>query len=76
MKQSFGFGNGNLINVCPLDGHEVTWDYRTKMIDWMVEVCTTFKCTHRAYFLAVQIFDKVLLRMGMFGGDREIRKVL
>ena len=55
-----GFGNGNLINVCPLDGHKVTWDYRTKMIDWMVEVCTTFKCSHRAYFLAVQIFDKVL----------------
>lgn len=28
------------------------------MMDWMVEVCTSFKCNRRAYFLATQIFDK------------------
>lgn len=35
----------------------MTKEYRTKMIDWMVEVCTSFKCSKRTYFLAVQIFD-------------------
>jgi hypothetical protein len=32
-------------------------DYRTKMVDWMVEVCTSFKCSARTYFLAVKILD-------------------
>ena len=29
----------------PLEGHKVTKEYRTKMVDWMVEVTTSFKCT-------------------------------
>jgi len=37
--------------------HNVTKEYRTKMVDWMVEVTTSFKCTMRTYFLAVAIFD-------------------
>ena len=45
---------------CPLDQHNVTKDYRTKMVDWMVEVTTSFKCTTRTYFLAVAIFDAYL----------------
>ena len=32
-------------------------EYRTKMVDWMVEVTTSFKCTIRTYFLAVALFD-------------------
>jgi len=44
----------------PLKGHEVTKEYRTKMTDWMVEVCTSFKCTPRAYFLATMLFDKYM----------------
>lgn len=28
------------------------------MVDWMVEVTTSFKCTIRTYFLAVAIFDQ------------------
>lgn len=47
----------------PIGGHEVTKEYRTKMTDWMVEVCTSFKCTARTYFLAVEIFDKYLTRL-------------
>jgi len=35
----------------------VSKEYRTKMVDWMVEVTTSFKCTTRTYFLAVAIFD-------------------
>ena len=48
----------------PIEGHEVSKEYRTKMLDWMVEVCTTFKCSKRTYFVAVQIFDKYLTRCG------------
>ena len=44
----------------PIAGHEVSKEYRTKMADWMVEVCTSFKCSTRTYFLAVQFFDKYL----------------
>jgi Cyclin, N-terminal domain len=44
----------------PLERHHVTKDYRTKMVDWMVEVCTSFKCSVRTYFLAVRIFDDYL----------------
>ena len=47
----------------PLTGHEVTKDYRTKMMDWMVEVCTSFKCSKRTYFLATQLFDKYLIKI-------------
>lgn len=48
-------------------GHEVTKEYRTKMMDWMVEVCTSFKCSNRTYFLAAQIFDKYIIRVRQLG---------
>jgi hypothetical protein len=51
----------------PIMGHEVTKEYRTKMMDWMVEVCTSFKCSTRTYFLATQIFDKYILRVRQLG---------
>lgn len=44
----------------PLDEHNISKEYRTKMVDWMVEVTTSFKCTTRTYFLAVAIFDGYL----------------
>ncbi len=47
----------------PFLRHEITWDYRTKMVDWMVEVCTSFKTSERAYFLAVTLFDNFLRRV-------------
>lgn len=51
----------------PISGHDVTKEYRTKMTDWMVEVCTSFKCSARTYFLAVQIFDKYLVKIRQAG---------
>lgn len=30
------------------------------MTDWMVEVCTSFKCSTRTYFLSTQVFDHYL----------------
>ena len=47
----------NITRKSPLDTHSVSKEYRTKMVDWMVEVTTSFKCTTRTYFLAVAIFD-------------------
>ena len=44
----------------PLETHNVSKEYRTKMVDWMVEVTTSFKCTIRTYFLAVAIFDEYI----------------
>jgi hypothetical protein len=44
----------------PLTSNKITWDYRTKMVDWMIEVTTSFKCSERAYFLSVAIFDDFL----------------
>lgn len=49
--------------VSPLDTHNISKEYRTKMVDWMVEVTTSFKCTTRTYFLAVAIFDNYLRGM-------------
>ena len=28
----------------PLKGHNISAEFRTKMTDWMVEVCTSFLC--------------------------------
>jgi hypothetical protein len=33
------------------------------MMDWMIEVCTSFKCTKRTYFLATQLFDNYLIKI-------------
>lgn len=45
----------------PLDGHKISDQYRTKMADWMIEVCTSFKCAPRTYFLSVTIMDKYMV---------------
>ena len=47
----------------PLAGHNISPDYRTKMMDWMVEVCTSFKCQKRTYFLSSKFFDQYLTGM-------------
>ena len=45
----------------PLEGHTITAEFRTKMTDWMIEVCSSFKCQPRTYFLAVTMLDKYLM---------------
>jgi hypothetical protein len=41
----------------PILMHRITPEYRTKMLDWLVEVTTVFGCNERTYFLAVTLFD-------------------
>lgn len=38
--------------------HEVTDSLRSRMIDWMVEVLTNFRCSHQAYFMATSLLDQ------------------
>jgi Cyclin, N-terminal domain/Cyclin, C-terminal domain len=41
-----------------LHGHEVTGVYRAKMVDWIVEVMTAFKCAEQTFFLAISLMDR------------------
>eukprot|EP00357_Protocruzia_adherens_P000031 CAMPEP_0115021702 /NCGR_PEP_ID=MMETSP0216-20121206/31065_1 /TAXON_ID=223996 /ORGANISM="Protocruzia adherens, Strain Boccale" /LENGTH=313 /DNA_ID=CAMNT_0002394151 /DNA_START=545 /DNA_END=1483 /DNA_ORIENTATION=- len=43
-----------------LDNHEITAGLRAKMVDWMIEVLTSFKCSEETFFLAVNIMDRYL----------------
>lgn len=47
-----------------LDEHKISADYRAKMVDWMVEVLTTFKCSDQAFFKTVQIMDRYYAEIG------------
>jgi len=38
---------------------------RARMLDWMVEVTTSYKFTHKAYFDGVQLMDRY------FAGEKE-----
>ena len=41
-----------------LDNHKVTERMRTRMIDWMIEVLTNYKCDDNAFFIAVNTMDR------------------
>jgi hypothetical protein len=38
--------------------HKVTERMRTRMIDWMIEVMTNYKCDDNGFFLAVNLMDR------------------
>ena len=44
-----------------LKNHAITPLLRAKMVNWMVEVLTTFECENQTFFLAVAIMDSYLL---------------
>lgn len=41
-----------------LSRHDVAQDYRAKMVDWMVEVLSTFKMSEHTFFVAVSLLDR------------------
>jgi hypothetical protein len=43
-----------------LVGHKITPVLRSRMIDWMIEVLTNFKCDDQTFFLAVSLIDRYL----------------
>lgn len=40
--------------------HQITTTLRARMIDWMIEVLTNFKCDDQTFFLAVNLQDRYL----------------
>ncbi|CAD8061186.1 unnamed protein product [Paramecium sonneborni] len=40
-----------------LDNHSIPSNLRAKMIDWMVEVLCSYKCTDQTFFVAVRTMD-------------------
>jgi len=40
--------------------HEVSESLRARMIDWMVEVLTNFKCEDETFFISVAIMDSYM----------------
>lgn len=47
----------NLTENC-LIRHKITPALRARMIDWMIEVLTNFKCDDQTFFLAVSLLDR------------------
>lgn len=41
-----------------LGRHKVTPNLRARMIDWMIEVLTNFKCDDQTFFLSVSLLDR------------------
>ena len=38
--------------------HQINGTYRGKMVDWMVEVLTAFKCSDQTFFLTVSLMNR------------------
>lgn len=46
-----------------LEQHKITERMRTRMIDWMIEVLTNYKCDDNSFFLAVNTMDRYFKAM-------------
>lgn len=40
------------------DRHQITPALCTKMVDWMIEVLTNFKCDDQTFFVAINLLDR------------------
>jgi hypothetical protein len=40
--------------------HNITPALRARMVDWMIEVLTNFRCDDQTFFLAVSLLDRFL----------------
>lgn len=47
-----------------LQNHKISAALRARMIDWMVEVLTNFKCDDQTFFLAVNLMDRYMKLKG------------
>ncbi|EAR88519.2 amine-terminal domain cyclin (macronuclear) [Tetrahymena thermophila SB210] len=43
-----------------LQNHDISYQLRAKMVDWMIEVMKSYKCSEETYFMAVRIMDSFL----------------
>ena len=51
--------NQNLTDNSLLN-HKITANLRARMVDWMIEVLTNFKCEDQTFFLAINLLDRYL----------------
>lgn len=58
-----------------LSGHEITGVYRAKMVDWMVEVMTAFKCADSTFFLAISIMDRYFAALSREGTQLKLQEL-
>lgn len=58
-----------------LSGHEITGVYRAKMVDWMVEVMTAFKCADATFFLAISIMDRYFAALAQEGTQLKLQEL-
>ena len=47
-----------------LEKHNITPTLRARMVDWMIEVLTNFKCDDQTFFLSVSLLDRFLKNQG------------
>lgn len=48
--------------VYSLKNHKIPVNLRSKMIDWMIEVLSSYKCSDQTFFIAVHLMDLFLER--------------
>lgn len=41
-----------------LERHQITPILRSRMVDWMIEVLTNFKCEDQTFFVAINLLDR------------------
>lgn len=58
-----------------LSGHEITGVYRAKMVDWMVEVMTAFKCAEQTFFLAISLMDRYFAALAEQGKQLKLQEL-
>ncbi len=55
--------------------HEVSVKLRARMIDWMIEVLSSFKCQQNTFFISIDIMDKFLLKTESVIGCKEVHLI-
>lgn len=45
-----------------MDRHKINPEIRTKMVDWIVEVLSVYKCEHETFFLSIYIMDSFIYK--------------
>jgi hypothetical protein len=42
--------------------HKIDKEIRTKMVDWMIEVLSSFNCDHNTFFVSIDLMDSFLTK--------------
>ena len=55
-----------------LEDHQISSDYRGKMVDWMIEIFYKFNSNEQTFFAAVNIMDRFISEYDKILGDRNL----